>query len=81
MDPYCREILERAVVLLDGEISMITEAQRVEIETHLEECGPCLERYGFERDFLISVVGRLQVHPSRCPDELRDRISGLLEEA
>ncbi len=47
MKEHCREILARAYLFLDGE--GLSAEERVEIEVHLEECAPCLERYDLQR--------------------------------
>ena len=75
MKEVCREYLARAYLYLDGEV--LSEAERTEIQVHLEECGPCLERYGVERE-LVAVMARLRT-ATRCPDALKNRIAGLLE--
>jgi mycothiol system anti-sigma-R factor len=65
----CSEVLARVYSYLDGEID---EAASVQIEVHLEDCGPCLREFGLEE-----VVKRL-VHKS-CgqevvPSELRTKV-------
>lgn len=65
-----------AYLFLDGEV--LTTAQRTEIQVHLEECLPCLERYGLETE-VTHLVARLK-GSSRCPSELKARISRLLDE-
>lgn len=82
MSERCKEIFadayRRAYMLLDGE--GLTEVERVEIEAHLEECGPCLERVGVEREVISVVIARLR-GSTRCPEALKQRISALLEQA
>ena len=81
MKQTCKEIFEdayrRAYMLLDGE--GLTEAERLEIEAHLEDCAPCLERYGLEVEVSV-VIARLR-GAQACPDEVRRRIEALLEQA
>jgi mycothiol system anti-sigma-R factor len=79
MKQRCREILERAEVLLDGEITMITESERLEIQNHLEDCQPCYERYGLEAHF-VGLIHRLK-GSSPCPDDLKAKITQYLREA
>ncbi len=79
MKPRCKEVLELAQVLIDGEIGVITEAQRLEIEQHLEDCGPCLERHGLDVEVMTLIKGRLS-QAAPCPEPLRDRISSLIRE-
>ncbi|MGI8941197.1 MAG: mycothiol system anti-sigma-R factor [Actinomycetota bacterium] len=76
MKEHCRETLERAYLFLDGELLSTTE--RHEMRQHLEDCAPCFERVGLERE-VGTIVARLKgCHP--CPDDLRSRISALLHE-
>lgn len=77
MKESCRETLQRAYLFLDGEI--LSEPERTEIQVHLKECSPCLERYGLEEE-LFAVIARLR-YASPCPAALKSRIAGLLEEA
>lgn len=77
MKDLCREYLARAYLFLDGEI--LSQSERTEIQVHLEECGPCLERYGLEQD-LVVLMARLR-GASPCPDGLKQRIASLLEQA
>jgi mycothiol system anti-sigma-R factor len=72
----CRETLAEAYLYLDGEI--LSQRRRLEIAHHLEECGPCLERYGLEKEVTL-IVGRLR-GLTHCPDELKIRIANLIQE-
>ena len=76
MKQRCKEVLQRAYLFLDGEV--LTAEERVEIEVHLEECAPCLESYGLQRDFVF-VTNRLR-GKTVCPDKLKARIVELLDE-
>ena len=77
MKEVCRETLERAYLLIDGE--PIAEDETRRIRAHLEECGPCYERYGIEIE-VKALISRLRgSHP--CPEALKHRIAGLIEEA
>ena len=78
MSHHCQEVLKQAYLYLDGE--GLTEVQRVEIEAHLEECGPCLEAYGVEREVVTVIIARLR-GAHRCPDALKERISLALDQA
>lgn len=78
MSHHCQEVLKQAYLYLDGE--GLTEAQRIEIETHLEECGPCLEAYGVEREVVTVIIARLR-GADRCPETLKQRIFLALEQA
>jgi mycothiol system anti-sigma-R factor len=76
MKEGCRRILERAMLLIDGED--ISYEERVEIETHLHDCRPCYERYGIDQQVKALIVGmRGSVS---CPDALKARITHLVDE-
>ena len=75
MKEPCREMLERAYLVLDGE--PLSAADRAEMEGHLNECAPCFERAGIENE-VKALIGR--VHGCNpCPAELKKRIAGLLQ--
>ena len=78
MKQKCLEVIERAYLFLDGEGLTVTE--RLEIETHLEDCEPCLERMGVERETLLLISQRLRT-ANPCPDDLKNRIVHLIEQA
>lgn len=75
MKPICRETLERAYLFLDGE--GLSDEDREQIERHLEDCGPCYERYGLERE-VHKVVARLK-GADPCPARLKNKIANLLQ--
>ncbi len=77
MREICKHYLQRAYLFLDGEV--LSEAERTDIQFHLEECTPCFQRYGLEQD-LMTLIARLR-RTSPCPDGLKTRIAGLLEDA
>lgn len=78
MKQKCLEVMERAYLFLDGE--GLTIEERVEIETHLADCGPCLERVGVERETIALITSRLR-GSAHCPDRLKERIATLLDQA
>ncbi|HEU4480717.1 MAG TPA: zf-HC2 domain-containing protein [Actinomycetota bacterium] len=78
MKERCRETLQRAYLFLDGEA--LSDRERIEIQTHLEECEPCFERYGVDKEVTALIARRLSVTVT-CPDELKSRISQLLHDA
>ncbi|MBO0802923.1 MAG: mycothiol system anti-sigma-R factor [Nocardiopsaceae bacterium] len=68
-DVPCSEVLERVYWYLDGEIS---EADCENIRQHLDECGPCLQKFGLEES-----VKRLVAKHCGCdaaPSGLRDKV-------
>lgn len=75
MKDHCKETLQRAYLILDGE--NITSEERVQIEQHLHDCGPCYERYGVEIE-VKRVISRLRGCTS-CPDSLKQKITNLLD--
>ena len=76
MRERCREILEQAYLILDGE--KVEEWRRIEIQAHLEECSPCLQRYGLEQEVKAMIARLRGCNP--CPSDLRLRITNLLDE-
>lgn len=74
MKEYCRTTLEMIYLYNDGEI--LSESERREIRVHLEECGPCYERFGLQKRVTV-IVSRQRRHSS-CPQELRARITQIL---
>ena len=75
MKDLCRKTLERAYLFLDGEV--LSDDERVEVRLHLEECRPCYERVGLERE-VSALVRRISTR-SQCPDALKSRIATLLQ--
>ena len=64
----CSDYLERIVFFLDNELD---EADCSEVRVHLDECGPCLEKYDLQRT-VKQVVARSC--SESAPDGLRDRV-------
>ncbi len=78
MKPKCLEVMQRAYLFLDGEGLSVEE--RIEIEAHLEDCEPCLQRMGVERETILLITQRLR-HATPCPDGLKHKVAALLEQA
>ena len=68
----CSETLHQLYHFLDGEL---TDAKRVEIRAHLEECPPCFEAFDFEAEIKAYVAQKCR---ERVPDELRARIAEVI---
>ncbi|HYH35062.1 MAG TPA: mycothiol system anti-sigma-R factor [Nocardioides sp.] len=64
----CADYLERIVYFLDNELD---EADCSAVQLHLDECGPCLEKYDLQRT-VKSVVARSC--SEAAPSELRQRV-------
>lgn len=64
----CADYLERIVYFLDNELD---EADCSAVQVHLDECGPCLEKYDLQRT-VKAVVARSC--SESAPDHLRDRV-------
>jgi mycothiol system anti-sigma-R factor len=64
----CADYLERIVYFLDNELD---EADCSAVRVHLDECGPCLEKYDLQRT-VKSVIARSCTESA--PDELRERV-------
>ena len=67
-DTDCAEILERVVFFIDNELE---DADCAQIRQHLEECGPCLDKFDLERT-VKSLVARSC--SERAPEGLRDKV-------
>ena len=71
----CSETVERLYQYLDGEL---TDQRRVHIQRHLDDCSPCFQAVGFERELRVVIASRCT---ERVPAELIERIkAALLEE-
>jgi len=70
-DPHetpCDEVLEKVYLYLDAE----TEAEDHEhIRIHLDECAPCLRKYGLEQ-IVMKLVARSC--KETAPADLRERV-------
>ncbi|GAA4844697.1 hypothetical protein GCM10023201_39660 [Actinomycetospora corticicola] len=77
----CDEVLAEVWLLLDHECGAERDAQ---LRRHLEECGPCLARYGLEekvKTLLARTCGGERA-PEELHQKLRERIrSTVLEQA
>jgi mycothiol system anti-sigma-R factor len=73
----CRHTLEQAYLFLDGEV--LSAEERHEIQVHLEECAPCFERYGLDREVTL-IIHRLR-GSQPCPQSLREKVQNLIREA
>lgn len=65
----CADYLERIVYFLDNELD---EADCTAVQHHLDECGPCLEKYDLRRT-VKAVVAR-SCSSEAAPTELRQRV-------
>lgn len=68
-DIHCQDFLTEVYLFLDCECPA---ERQDELERHMRECHPCLEKYGIERD-LKSLVRR-GCSGEKAPDELRLRL-------
>lgn len=64
----CADYLERIVYFIDNELE---GADCALVQQHLDECGPCLQKYDLQRT-VKSVVARSCSDPA--PDGLRERV-------
>ncbi|MFN2526821.1 MAG: mycothiol system anti-sigma-R factor [Actinomycetota bacterium] len=72
----CRDVLERAYLFLDKE--GLSEAERQEIQQHLDDCSSCFERLGLETE-VNHLIARLKSGPA-CPERLKAKILTLLDQ-
>jgi mycothiol system anti-sigma-R factor len=68
----CDETIERLYFYLDGEL---TDERRVEIQRHLDLCGPCVQAFGFETELRKLIANRCRDH---VPDSLMDRVAAAI---
>lgn len=74
--PYyepCQEAIATLYTFLDGEL---TADRRQLIQHHLDDCGPCFEKFGFEAE-LKQVIAR-KCHDD-VPPYLRQRVADALK--
>ena len=65
----CSEVLAEVWMFLDHECD---QGRRAKLEQHLDECSPCLERYGLDehlKTLLASKCGG-----EHAPDALKERL-------
>ena len=67
-DKDCSEVLERVFYFIDNEME---QADSSEIQEHLDECGPCLQKYDLERTVKALVARSCAEH---APESLRDKV-------
>ena len=65
----CADYLERIVYFLDNELD---EADCSAVQLHLDECGPCLEKYDLQRT--VKAVVHRSCSSDLAPQELRQRV-------
>ena len=68
----CDQALAELYTFLDGEL---TEWKRAKIQTHLDDCSPCLEVYDFEAELRLVIKYRCR---DQVPDSLRQRVADKL---
>ena len=71
VDP-CQEAIGTLYTFLDGEL---TPDRRVQIQRHLDECGPCFQAFGFEAELKALVARKCR---DEVPDSLRRRVAQAL---
>jgi mycothiol system anti-sigma-R factor len=67
-DAECTEVLERVFFFIDNELPTADFAQ---IQHHLDDCGPCLQKYDLERTVKLLVQRSCA---ERAPQGLRDKV-------
>jgi mycothiol system anti-sigma-R factor len=68
----CQDALHELYGYLDGEL---TEAKRVAIHRHLDQCQPCAEPYDFEAELREVVRRKCQ---EQVPDSLMAKVRAAL---
>jgi mycothiol system anti-sigma-R factor len=67
-DVDCSKVLERVFFFIDNEMEA---ADLAEIKQHLDECGPCLQKYDLERTVKMLVARSCSEH---APETLREKV-------
>lgn len=67
-DQDCSEVLERMFFFIDNELE---QADCAQIQHHLDECWPCLEKFDLERTVKSLVARSCSEH---APESLRDKV-------
>jgi mycothiol system anti-sigma-R factor len=62
----CREVIEEVYLYLDGEMDSL---RRDVIREHLDECAPCLRKFGIEQ--AVKVLVARSCGRDRAPESLR----------
>ena len=70
----CADFLDRIVYMLDNELD---DNEVVAVRLHLDECGPCLEKYDVQRTIKMIVARSCA---ESAPAELRERVKVRLRE-
>jgi mycothiol system anti-sigma-R factor len=65
----CSEVLAEVWLFLDHECD---DGRREALERHLEECGPCLERYGLDKHLKALLASKCG--GEHAPDSLKERL-------
>jgi mycothiol system anti-sigma-R factor len=64
----CADFIDRIVYMLDNELD---QSEVVAVRLHLDECGPCFEKYDVQRTIKMIVARSCSEH---APESLRDRV-------
>jgi len=70
----CLEVLEDVYLYLDGELAAESHAR---IRQHLDDCSPCLRKYGLEQD-VKALVARCCGNDA-APETLRAKVLARLQ--
>ncbi len=70
----CREVLSDVYVFLDNELD---ETQRARIKEHLDDCYPCLRKFGIEQEVKELLARKCggDLAPSTLRTNLKIRLS------
>ncbi len=74
-DVECREVLQEVYLYLDGELAF---ESRTAVRKHLDDCAPCLRKYGLEQE-VKALVARC-CGGDAAPDHLKIKVMSRLRE-
>jgi len=66
----CNEVLDRVYEYLDNEIPDAEACERIRL--HLDECGPCLEKYGLDK--AVKALVQRSCGSDDVPSDLREKV-------
>lgn len=71
----CDDAVHQLYEFIDGEL---TDATRLAIKRHLDDCSPCLSAFDFEAELRVVIASRCK---EEVPPALRARIAAAIRDA
>lgn len=74
-DKDCAEVLDHLYEYLDNEMETVDRAR---IQQHIDDCGPCLDKYGLEQS--VKALVHRSCGCDEVPTDLRDKVLSRIKE-